>query len=64
MHNYAQPNNEYNTSLSNKYNFGVSKITNENVKEIGIIIVYQPKILSLLELVTYFYQYYDPSRSL
>jgi len=64
LHNCAQPNNELITSLSNMYNFGVSKITNENVNVIGIIIVYQPINLFLLELVTYFYQNYVPTRSL
>jgi len=59
LHNYEQPKNEFITSLSSKYNFGVNKITNENVKVIGIKIVYQPINLSLVELVTYFDQYDD-----
>ena len=61
LHIYEQPNNEIITSFSSKYNFGVSKITNENVKVIGIVIVYQPINLSFYELVIYFYQNYDPS---
>jgi len=66
LHNYEQPNNENITSLNSKYNFGVSKITNANVKVIGIKIVYQPINLSLLELVTYYdlnYANYESSSS-
>jgi len=58
--NYEQPKNEFITSLRNKCTFGVSKITNENVKVIGIIIVYQPINLSFFELVTYFDHSDDP----